>query len=148
GRYQILFYEAKCVHPCSYNSGWWDLDANLVALWTAILDDKWSKASSKSSDIGVVGGYQLYKDSEGIVFTSIQGAAYGYAEARYGLVLATQLYDWGMSDQDAKDLAAQVKLQGETIGFTVIAATGASPAGTAAGAAITAIADEVSALIP
>jgi hypothetical protein len=150
GRYQIQFEQMICVKPCHYSLGTsfgnigWDLDANLVTMWAADVDDAWwtkSAANNKYNDVG--GGHPPvgYAGSDGNVFTVIPGDVEGYVSVRYGLVLVTQLYDWE-DGTDAKQLADEVKTYGETAGAVV------SMVYAPAGAVITAIADKVAMIIP
>lgn len=139
GRYRIMFEHMTCVHPIH---DLWDRDADLVTLWATVTDDSaWSNASSKYSDIG--GGHPpvTYKSSDGNVFVTVPGNYEGFLDVRNGLVLVTNLYNWG-GDQDAKNLAADVK--------TITNAAGAviGIAFPVAGAALKTVGDVVATVIP
>lgn len=113
GRYQIVFENIECIHP---RHDLWDRDADLVTTWATIVDESaWSKASSKYSDIG--GGHPPvpYGASDGNVFTCIPENYMGFQDVRYGLVMATELYDWG-GDEPANNLARDISAVGTMVG--------------------------------
>jgi hypothetical protein len=131
GRYRIQFDQMVCIHPRHFNLDFfgkdagWDIDSDLVTTWSSVIDTTkgpgcWAKSSSKHGDIG--GGhppvsYKGANGTEGNLFTDIPGNNEGYQSVRYGLVLTTQLYDWGGNNDEAQELAADIKTYGDAAGM-------------------------------
>jgi hypothetical protein len=128
GRYRIQFDQMACIHPRHFNLNFfgkdagWDIDSDLVTTWSSVIDTTkgpgcWAKSSSKHGDIG--GGHPpvSYKGTEGNLFTDIPGNVEGYQSVRYGLALTTQLYDWGGNNDEAQELATDIKTYGDAAGM-------------------------------
>jgi hypothetical protein len=150
GRYQIQFEEMKCVHVC--HEHWvtcvgnfdWNVDAKLATVWHSDFDDtRWSLASDKHPFKGDGGENTTdrYKDSEANIFKEVPGNVKGYQSVRFGLALATQLYDW-QDDSEAKALADDIKTVKDTAGAMVTAMY--APVG----GILCAIADKIAEIIP